>query len=227
MRRTKAEAEQTRQAILAAAIRVFLERGVARATLDEIATAAGVTRGAIYWHFRDKLEIFLALEERIGPPNAEVSAALKSCLAADPGLDPLRELAETIARRAADPREPTSTAATSSPSCGCAASMSTRCCLPCGVAGTDDATLEEQIRAIMKLAKLRGVLAPAWSPAMAARALFLLLNASVEDWLRAPAEVQVVAETMPLLAAFLETIRAPATPGTAPRPPRRFRQVRK
>jgi hypothetical protein len=43
-------------------IAVFLERGVSRATLDEIARAAGVTRGAIYWHFRDKLEIFVALE---------------------------------------------------------------------------------------------------------------------------------------------------------------------
>ena len=47
MRRSKAEAEKTREAIITAAIEVFLERGVSRATLDEIARAAGVTRGAI------------------------------------------------------------------------------------------------------------------------------------------------------------------------------------
>ena len=44
MRRTKAEAEQTREAVIGAAVAVFLERGVARATFDEIARAAGVTR---------------------------------------------------------------------------------------------------------------------------------------------------------------------------------------
>ena len=96
MRRTKAEAEKTREAIITASIEVFLERGVTRATLDEIARAAGVTRGAIYWHFRDKLEIFLALERRANLPNKELGERLKARLAADPRLDPLDELADTI-----------------------------------------------------------------------------------------------------------------------------------
>ena len=47
MRRTKVEAEQTRDAIIAAAIPVFLERGFSRATFEEIARTAGVTRGAV------------------------------------------------------------------------------------------------------------------------------------------------------------------------------------
>ena len=96
MRRTKAEAEQTRESVIAAAVTVFLERGVARATFDEIARAAGVTRGAVYWHFRDKLEIFLALERRANLPNEEFGALLKARLAADRGLDPLDELAGAI-----------------------------------------------------------------------------------------------------------------------------------
>ena len=49
MRRTKAEAAETRCSILVAAEKLFFEKGVATSTLDEIATAAGVTRGAIYW----------------------------------------------------------------------------------------------------------------------------------------------------------------------------------
>ena len=46
MRRTKEQAEQTRTAILAAAELLFLEKGVAHSTLEQIAKAAGVTRGA-------------------------------------------------------------------------------------------------------------------------------------------------------------------------------------
>jgi AcrR family transcriptional regulator len=96
MRRTKAEAEQTREAVIAAAVTVFLERGFARATFDEIARAAGVTRGAVYWHFRDKLEIFHALERRADLPNEAFASRLRARFADDRGLDPLHELARTI-----------------------------------------------------------------------------------------------------------------------------------
>ncbi|MCU7554753.1 TetR family transcriptional regulator [Alteromonas sp. ASW11-19] len=68
MRRTKAEAEQTRQAILDAAVEVFSERGVAKSTLENIAQAADVTRGAVYWHFKNKQEIFDALHDRLHTP---------------------------------------------------------------------------------------------------------------------------------------------------------------
>ncbi|PWE53547.1 TetR family transcriptional regulator [Metarhizobium album] len=61
MRRTKAEAAETRAAILVAAERMFFEKGVANSTLENIATAAGVTRGAIYWHFASKTDLFLEL----------------------------------------------------------------------------------------------------------------------------------------------------------------------
>ena len=63
-RRTKDEAEQTRDAILDAAEKVFYKRGVARTSLDEIARAAKVTRGAVYWHFKDKMELSEAMVER-------------------------------------------------------------------------------------------------------------------------------------------------------------------
>lgn len=62
-RRTKEEAQETRQNILAAAVDVFSSRGVALASLEEIAEAAGVTRGAVYWHFKNKSDIFEALQE--------------------------------------------------------------------------------------------------------------------------------------------------------------------
>ncbi len=64
-RKTKAESEQTRQDILNAALELFHDRGYARTTLDQIARKAGVTRGAIYWHFKDKVDLFVAIKAEI------------------------------------------------------------------------------------------------------------------------------------------------------------------
>ena len=64
MRKTKEEAQKTRQHLLNAALEVFWRTGVTRATLQEIATEAGVTRGALYWHFKNKEDLFEALFEQ-------------------------------------------------------------------------------------------------------------------------------------------------------------------
>jgi AcrR family transcriptional regulator len=61
VRRTAAEAERTRQAILATARASFAEHGFAAASTTAIAAAAGVTRGALYHHFADKTELFRAV----------------------------------------------------------------------------------------------------------------------------------------------------------------------
>lgn len=63
MKRTHAEALQTKQAIINAARKIFTQRGFAKATLSDIAREANVTRGAIYWHFDDKSELLSALLE--------------------------------------------------------------------------------------------------------------------------------------------------------------------
>jgi TetR/AcrR family acrAB operon transcriptional repressor len=68
LRRTKQDSERTRQGILAAARKVFARQGVTRTTFEEIAAAAGVTRGAIYWHFADKTELFFAMREQVAVP---------------------------------------------------------------------------------------------------------------------------------------------------------------
>ncbi|MDR3004910.1 MAG: TetR family transcriptional regulator [Acidovorax sp.] len=68
VRRTKEDAGATRAALLDAAEQVFYEQGVARASLSEIAQRAGATRGAVYWHFKDKLDLFFAMLERVALP---------------------------------------------------------------------------------------------------------------------------------------------------------------
>ncbi|MBY0410356.1 MAG: TetR family transcriptional regulator, partial [Burkholderiaceae bacterium] len=55
-RRTKEDANATRTRLIDAAESVFLQKGVSRASLNDIARAAGTTRGAIYWHFKDKVD---------------------------------------------------------------------------------------------------------------------------------------------------------------------------
>jgi len=70
-RKTKAEAAATRDSILDAAERLFAEQGVSRTSLQHIATAAGVTRGAIYWHFLDKAALFNAMFDRAKLPMDE------------------------------------------------------------------------------------------------------------------------------------------------------------
>lgn len=78
VRRTKEDAAATRQRLLDTAERVFLAHGVARTSLQHIADAAGVTRGAVYWHFKDKTDLFLALMGRVALPCEQCIAAAQS-----------------------------------------------------------------------------------------------------------------------------------------------------
>lgn len=84
-RRTKEAALETRNALLDAAERVFSEKGVSRTSLTEVATVAGVTRGAVYWHFRDKSDLLNAMLRRVTLPMEEASLASGD----DPLEDPL------------------------------------------------------------------------------------------------------------------------------------------
>ncbi len=70
-RRTKQEAQETRSRLLDAAELLFHERGVSKTSLQDIAQAAGVTRGAVYWHFEDKVQLFNAMMERATMPLEE------------------------------------------------------------------------------------------------------------------------------------------------------------
>jgi len=72
VRRTKEEAQETRNRILDAAEQVFFEKGVSRTSLSDIAQAAGVTRGAIYWHFKSKADLYNTLVQEFSARGAGV-----------------------------------------------------------------------------------------------------------------------------------------------------------
>src|SRR3954468_22255693 len=92
VRRSKEDALATRNTLLDAAERVFLAQGVAGTSLNDIALAAGTTRGAIYWHFRDKADLFNAMMDRVVMP---LQCALESVQQGDGG-DPLPGLKKAV-----------------------------------------------------------------------------------------------------------------------------------
>lgn len=61
MRRSKEDAEKTRLEIINAAVKVFNRKGYTASRLEDVAREAGVTRGAIYWHFENKNKLFYEL----------------------------------------------------------------------------------------------------------------------------------------------------------------------
>jgi TetR/AcrR family acrAB operon transcriptional repressor len=104
VRRTRDEALATREALLDAAERVFCASGVTRATLGDVASAAGVTRGAVYWHFRDKGELFGAMCSRATlPMQSRLEQAADGD--GDDAIATLREVSVRALREiASDPR---------------------------------------------------------------------------------------------------------------------------
>lgn len=77
-RKTKEEAQQTYDALLDAAEFLFVKQGVSKTTLQQIAQQANVTRGAVYWHFNDKLALFQALIKRATTPFEQVFERLEN-----------------------------------------------------------------------------------------------------------------------------------------------------
>lgn len=77
-RRTKEDAQKTREAIMRAAEDLFYEKGVTQTSLHQIAVKAGVTRGAIYWHFKDKVDVLHAIADANFLPNEELMEHLSS-----------------------------------------------------------------------------------------------------------------------------------------------------
>lgn len=90
-RKTKQEAQETRQHILDVALRLFSQQGVSSTSLGEIAKAAGVTRGAIYWHFKDKSDLFSEIWELSESNIGELELEYQAKFPDDP-LSVLREI---------------------------------------------------------------------------------------------------------------------------------------
>ncbi|WP_110992763.1 TetR/AcrR family transcriptional regulator [Pseudomonas sichuanensis] len=102
VRRTRAEMEETRAALLAVARQVISEQGYANASMDDLTARAGLTRGALYHHFGDKQGLLAALVAQI---DAEMDARLQAI--SDAASDPwegLRQRCQAYLRMAREPQ---------------------------------------------------------------------------------------------------------------------------
>lgn len=97
VRKTKEDAAITRDQLLDAAQNVFFERGVAHTSLAEVAQAAGLTRGAVYWHFENKADLLAALCERCSLPLQQSTAKIRAAYPNDV-LARIRERACSVLR---------------------------------------------------------------------------------------------------------------------------------
>lgn len=178
-RRTKPEAEHTRETVLDAAIQVFLDQGVARATLEDIGRVAGTTRGAVYWHFHSKINLLIAIDERVRLFGEEVLAKVGSYN----GPDPLGELGRALIAAfeiiESDPHlRPMLTV------------LLLRCEYTSEMAPMrerqqrSNEALRAELGRISRLAAKAGLLAPPWRPETAVTALHALLTGLIHNWLQ-------------------------------------------
>lgn len=95
MRRTKEEAENTRAAILTAAELLFFKKGVSHTSLEQIARHARVTRGAVYWHFKNKAHLFHEMLNQVRLPTEQSAKQISKCDPNNPILG-LRQLCTDV-----------------------------------------------------------------------------------------------------------------------------------
>jgi TetR/AcrR family transcriptional regulator, acrAB operon repressor len=96
VRKTKEDAAITRQRIIDAAREMFLQKGVSRTSLEQIATHASVTRGAVYWHFQNKAELFHAMREEVYLPLIDRMDDTLLGNADEPNPDPLGRISKHL-----------------------------------------------------------------------------------------------------------------------------------
>jgi len=181
-RRTKEEAAGTRTRIIDAAERVFRDKGVSHATLEDVAAAAQVTRGAIYWHFRDKAELFEAMLRRVELPAQAMMERAEAAGAANP-LDMLRASARDVLLRAARDAQVRRVFEITFHKCeyvGDAACIRDR---QLQNQGDCLATIEQGIRACMR----QGLLPRALDPRLAAIGAMAYVSGILYQWIMNPA----------------------------------------
>ena len=202
-RRTKEVAQETRNHILDTAERVFLKQGVSHTSLDNIAGAAGVTRGAIYWHFRNKADLFDAMMQRVSLPMEEMTARASDSEIRDP-LAYVRNCALTVLNRL-----------TSDAQCQRVFEI---CCHK--LEYVDDmaqvrtrhiecrsACLAHMERGLRNASK-KGLLAASVNPRLAAVGLHALVDGLIMNWVLDPKYLPLARAARPLVDGYIDGLRA-------------------
>lgn len=200
VRRTAEEAEATRRQLLATALEVFGERGYAATRLEDVAARAGVTRGAVYHHFRDKAALYA---ETLAEAWRTVTAPVFAHLSGDgPALRRLeRFLVAYCAALEQDRRFKALLSLTTAPVDGPAAEA--------GLADKQRALRAwlDQITALLEEAAAGGELRDEVTPSEAARVVLCFLNGVTTTVLVTDGLISPASESPRLVAAVLRGIR--------------------
>lgn len=197
MRRTKEQAEETRRTILKAAEMLFLENGYENVSLDEIASASGVTRGAVHWHFRNKPGLLFSIRDEMRQPTQYLAERL----AADTTLSPLGALGDvissTFAHLQTDPRQ----------------RRMLRVLLQFDWSSSEDESgdgndFQQQFRdslvKVFAAAKRNRVLPAPWTPQTAAIAFSALVNGLINEWARGKTDFELVPDGTVIVRSVLD-----------------------
>lgn len=201
-RKTKAEAEGTREKILDAAERLFFAHGVTDTSLEAIAEEAAVTRGAIYWHFSNKVDLFRALHERTRLPQEDIVEQAIADGHPDPlglieqiSLDCLKTLAADEQRQRVS------------------AILLFRCEYVGEMAAALDrqhaaeAAMRDNLLRAFSMAKDDGSLSAAWTPETAARVFVSMIMGMWADWLRYGKSFDLLGEGSRCIADLFRSFR--------------------
>ncbi len=217
-RKTKAEAQETRSRLLDAAEQVFHKHGVSGSSLDEIAKAAGLTRGAIYWHFKDKAELFEAMMDRVTLPLEGVLYSAGKGAHPDP-LSLLKLSTTDVLLRTARDKHLQRVFDIAYNKCeyvGDAAPVRER-----HVASQQDCL--RQIEQGFKACVAIGALPASVHPREAAVGAFALVSGLIANWVLAPKRFPLARHAESLVETYFRGLATTPAPAAAPKKPRRKR----
>lgn len=201
-RRTKSEAGATRESILDAAELEFLDNGVSRTTLERIARRAGMTRGAIYWHFRDKNDLFSAMVERVRLPLQDLIDRIRQESSGDPLTVTRNICLEVLSSLNENPRDTRVYTI-----------LATRCEFVAEINPSVDKQREldkealAQLTADFEVAHAQGLLRPGITPRIAALGLRSLMAGIISGWLHDPKLFALSTEGAAMLNIFFDGLR--------------------
>lgn len=156
---------------------VFQRKGVSATSLADIAAEAGATRGAIYWHFKDKADLFNAMIERVSLPFEH---ALRDS-AHDKDADPLPRMREAVRHVLRTTAEDEQTRRVFEVATHKVEYVDTLACVRARHLSVRNECLEDLVRVLRAASALRG--RPLADARQAARGLHALVDGLIQNWL--------------------------------------------
>ncbi|MGK3142680.1 multidrug efflux transporter transcriptional repressor AcrR [Pantoea sp. C2G6] len=205
-RKTKAQALETRHQILDAAVTLFSQQGVSATSLADIATAASVTRGAIYWHFKNKADLLHEIWLRCDAGLDDVELEYQAKYPGDP-LSVLRAMLVYIFEATAKDPQRRALMEIIFHKCEFVGEMSALKNIQQSLLLECYDKIEEVLRQCIEAEQLPGSL----STRQAALILRGYVNGMMESWLFAPDSFDLAADAPTLVNAVIDMLRLSPT----------------